>query len=62
MKTIKEILIQRDGYSPEQAAILIAAAKADLDICLDAGDFKAAEEICYEHFGLENDYLEELLN
>jgi hypothetical protein len=61
METIKDILIRRDGYSPKQAEILISAAKVDLDICLDAGDFKAAEEICYEHFGLENDYLEELL-
>jgi hypothetical protein len=61
METITDILIKRDGYSPKQAEILIAAAKVDLDIYLEAGDLTAAENICYEHFGLENDYLEELL-
>jgi len=61
METIKEVLVRRDGISPEEADMLIENAKEDLNCYLDEGDFFAAENICYEHFRLEPDYLIELL-
>ena len=61
METIKEVLVRRDGISPEEADRLIENAKEDLNCYLDEGDFVAAENICYEHFRLEPDYLIELL-
>lgn len=61
MKTIKQILIERDGISEQDADELISEAKADLLNYLAEGDEESAYNICEEHFGLEPDYLMELL-
>jgi len=61
MKTIKQILIERDGIEPSEADEMIEAARTELIELIEAGEFMAADEICYNHFGLEPDYLEELL-
>ena len=58
---IKEILMKRDGNSEGEAKERIAQAKMELDQFLTDGNMKAAEEICQMHFGLEPDYLDELL-
>lgn len=60
-ETIKEILIRRDGVTPEEAEDLIQSAKVELEDYLFEGDMEAAENICQEYFGLEPDYLMELL-
>ena len=60
-ETIKEILIRRDGMSPEDAQRQIDDAKETLDYYLDNCNFTAANTICEEFFGLEPDYLDELL-
>lgn len=61
MEGIKDILIRRDGMSPEAAEELIAEAKKSLQEYLSNGDFVGAEDVCAEFFGLEPDYVIELL-
>jgi hypothetical protein len=56
MKTIKEILMDRDGID------LIDAAKEALHEYLADGDMESAENICEAFFGLEPDYIMELLD
>ena len=58
--TIKQVLIERDGMRPEEADELIATARMELMERI-AVDPIGAYEICSDYFGLEPDYLEELL-
>jgi len=55
MKTIKQILIERDNMSPEEADDLIAELKARV---LEGED---PEELLLGECGLEPDYVFELL-
>jgi hypothetical protein len=57
MKSIKEILIERDGMDPDDADALIAEAQEEFDEFLANGDLDEAENICSEWFGLEPDYV-----
>ena len=59
MKTIKQVLITRDNLTEDEAIELIADAKEDLNTRLEAGELPF--DICAEWFGLEEDYLEELM-
>jgi len=61
METIKQILIRRDNLSPKEADNLIEEAKETLFSCIDEGDTERAENICEEFFGLEPDFLFELI-
>ena len=58
-ETIAEILVRRDGLSIEDAEALVADAREDLYNRLEAGEMP--EDICEEWFGLEPDYIMELL-
>ena len=60
MERIKQILMTRDGMSEDEADQLIKEAKEDLYARLDNGEFP--EGICEEWFGLEPDYLVQLLD
>jgi len=60
-ETIKQILMKRDGLTAEEADNAIQAAVNEMDEYLAFGDVEAAYEICSEHFGLEPDYLMELI-
>lgn len=60
-ETIKDILIRRDGMTEEDAQELIDAAREELREAVDNGDIWRADDICAEYFGLEPDYLDELL-
>jgi len=60
-ETIKEVLMRRDDMSAEDADDLIAEAKEELECCLDDRDFDAADNVAADFFGLEPDYLMELL-
>lgn len=60
-ETIKQVLMRRDGMSEAEADDLILEAREAFNQCMEDGDFFAAEEICYEYFGLEPDYLDEFL-
>ena len=59
MRSIKEILMERDSMSSDEADELITQAKDDLFERLDHGEM--SEDICMEWFGLEPDYLFELI-
>ncbi len=61
METIKEVLIRRDGISADEADELIAEARAQMELYIAENDYFAAEDICNEFFGLEPDYLMELM-
>jgi len=61
-QTIKEILMDRDELSAENADMVIADAKEQLEEYFDRGDFSAAYNICEEFFGLEPDYITELID
>ena len=59
MESIRDILIKRDGISPESADTLIREAKSAFDEYLAEGDEESAYNICQEFFGLEPDFLVE---
>ena len=61
MRTIKQILMQRDGLDEATADELIDDAREELQELLDNDDQEAAHDICQTHFGLEPDYLMELI-
>ena len=61
MRTIKQILMDRDGMTESEADSLITDAKDQLDEYLADDDQESAYNICQEYFGLEPDYLDELL-
>lgn len=58
---IKEVLMTRDGMSEEEADELIEEARSAMDAYLSEGDIDGAENVCLEFFGLEPDYLFELM-
>ena len=57
--TLKEILMERDGFNSEEADGTIALAQQELNDRLLAGELPM--DICEELFGLECDYLVDLL-
>lgn len=61
MNKIVRILMKRDGMTYEEANNLIDEAKEALQNYLDEGDSFGAENVCEEFFGLEPDYLYELI-
>ena len=61
METIKEVLMRRDDLPADEAEDLIEEAKSAIATYLEEGDIESAEGVCYEFFGLEPDYLMELL-
>ena len=60
-ETIKQVLIRRDGMDGEAADDLIEEAKEQLQEYLMTDDYDSAFYICQEYFGLEPDYVMELL-
>jgi len=61
-RTIKQILIERDGMSEREADHLINQAKDDLHNRLNSpSDYDNAFDICADWFGLEPDYIMELM-
>lgn len=61
MGKILQVLMKRDGMSKEEAQELINEAREALKDYLNAEDFDSAEYICEEFFGLEPDYVMELI-
>jgi hypothetical protein len=57
MESIRNILIKRDGISPESVDELIREAQSAFDEYLSEGDEESAYEICQEFFGLEPDFV-----
>jgi hypothetical protein len=61
MKSIKEVLIARDNMTEKEAEDLIRRARNQMWHYLENGNFTAAQEVCGEYFGLEPDYIEQLI-
>jgi len=61
MTELKQVIMQRDDLTSEEADNLIAEAKTALIGYLDNNDLTSADEICEEYFGLEPDYIFDLL-
>jgi hypothetical protein len=62
MQKIKQILMDQDGYSEKEAQDLINDAVDDLNNRLmNPEDFGNAYDICSDWFGLEPDYIVELM-
>ncbi len=57
---LRQTLIMRDNMTCAEADALIADATADLHDRLDAGE--CPDDICAEWFGLEPDYIMELIS
>lgn len=60
MESIKEVLMRRDNMSSEDADHLINQAREDMNDRLAEGEMP--DDICNEWFGLEPDYIFELLD
>ena len=61
MESLKQVLMRRDNMTSDEADNLIAEAKEALNDYLDNNDIESAYNICSEYFGLEPDYLDELI-
>ena len=61
MKSVKQILMDRDGMTSEEADELIEAVKEDINFAAECGDYELAEDIMLGDLGLEMDYIFELL-
>lgn len=61
METLKQTIMRRDRLSVEEADEQIADAKITLQQYLESGDNYLAEDICQEFFGLEQDYIMDLM-
>jgi len=61
METIKQVLIRRDNMTSDEADDLINEAIETMNEYFDNNDMESAYNICYEFFGLEPDYLDELI-
>ena len=59
MKSLKKTIMERDGMTESEADELIKDAKEDLHNRIAAGE--NPQDICEEWFGLEPDYIFELL-
>lgn len=59
LKNIKQVLMMRDDLTEVEAERLIMDAKEDLNSRLKDGELPF--DICADWFGLEEDYLEELM-
>lgn len=59
--SIKQILMERDGMSAEEAQDLINEAREELTYLSAAGEMDEAYHICETYFGLEPDYIFELI-
>ena len=61
--SIKQTLINRDGITADEAQDRIDECKRDLAELLVSGNpnYEDVVQLGYDHFGLEPDYLDEML-
>jgi len=58
MSDLKRVLMKRDEITSDEADDLIKATREELFELIDQGE---AENICEYHFGLEADYIMDLM-
>ena len=61
VESIKDVLMNRDNMTEEEANESIGYARECLYDAIANGDLAYAEDICASEFGLEPDYLMDLL-
>lgn len=61
IQRLKEVIMKRDNISSHEANLRIIQARDALLNYLAIGDLDSAENICEEYFGLEPDYLMDLI-
>ena len=61
MQTIKQVLMERDNMSSADAEELISEARAQMQEYAANDEMEQAYDICSDYFGLEPDYIMELL-
>jgi hypothetical protein len=61
MSDLKLVLMKRDEITSDEADDLIKAARDELFELIDQGEIEEAENICENHFGLEADFIMELM-
>lgn len=61
MNRIVSIIMKRDNMSQEDAQDLFDDAKADAEDAVAEGDMERIEEILSDYFGLEPDYIFDLI-
>lgn len=61
MDNLKKVIKRKFGYTDVEANNQIAEARQILQAYLDEDDQESAFNVCEECFGLEPDYLEELI-
>lgn len=58
-KSLREVLIENQGHTPEEADKRISQARRDITERIESGELPF--DFCEEEFGLEPDYLDDLL-
>ena len=61
MNELQKVLMERDGLSSQEADDAISDARELMNEYLEDGDMESAYDVCMEEFGLESDYIMELL-
>ena len=61
MPDLKRVLMERDKITSDEADDLIKAAREELFELIDQGETEEAENIYENHFGLEADYVMDLM-
>jgi len=61
MENLRSTIMKRDDLTGSEADEQIAEAREAMQNYLDQGDMEQAESICEEYFGLEPDYIFDLM-
>ena len=62
MSDLKHVLMERDEITSDEADDLVKTAREEFFNLVDQGEIEEAENICEIHFGLEPDYIMDLMN
>ena len=61
MKSVKQVLIDRDNMLEEDAEDLIESVREEINFAMECGDYTYAEDIMMYDLGLEMDYIFEFV-
>lgn len=61
METLVQVLMHRDDLTEADALADIAACREEMLVAIEAGNFSYAEQIFEDWFGLEPDYIVEVV-
>jgi uncharacterized protein YpuA (DUF1002 family) len=61
MESIKEILVSRDGITPQEAEEYIQSVAEEFRVSVEENDFDMAQDILQDSFSLEPDFIPDML-